>query len=80
MTYKIVALAIILLLIIIDYAMFATASRADKQAEEMYRKWKMQSIDSNIGAENAKYTFRKGVTNERSDSKNENGSYKGQRR
>lgn len=40
MTYKIVALVIILLLIIIDYAMFATASRADRQAEEMYRKWK----------------------------------------
>lgn len=45
MIYKIIALAIILLLIIIDYATFATASRADRQAEEMYRKWKERGAD-----------------------------------
>lgn len=43
MIYKIVALAIIFLLIVIDYSMLVVASRADRQAERMYRKWKNET-------------------------------------
>jgi len=59
--FKITALVIILILLVTDYAMLVIASRVDERADRMYRKWKMQSIDSNSDAENAKYTFGKGA-------------------
>ena len=40
MTFKIVALVIIALLLVMDYALMVTAHRADERAEEMYRRWK----------------------------------------
>ena len=40
MRFKIVALVIIALLLIMDYALMVTAHRADERAEEMYRRWK----------------------------------------
>ena len=55
---------LILLLLVADYALLVVAGRADDRADRMYRKWKMQSIDSNIDAENAKYTFGKGADDE----------------
>lgn len=69
MTFKIIALVIITILLVLDYAMLVVASRADERAERMYRAWKMQSIVSNSDAENAKYTFRKEENDERSDNK-----------
>jgi type II secretory pathway component PulJ len=40
MTFKIVALVIIALLLVTDYAMLVVASRADERAERMYEEWK----------------------------------------
>ena len=40
MTFKIIALVIIGLLLIFDYALMVTAHRADERAEEMYKLWK----------------------------------------
>ena len=40
MIYKIVALGIIALLLVLDYAMLVVAGRAGRRAERMYRKWK----------------------------------------
>lgn len=55
-----ILLAVILVLMILGYALLVVAHDADERADRMYRKWKMQSIDSNSDAENAKYTFGKG--------------------
>ena len=57
-----ILLAVILVLMILGYALLVVAHEADERADRMYRKWKMQSIDSNSDAENAQYTFRKGET------------------
>lgn len=59
-----ILLAVILVLMILGYALLVVAHDADERADRMYRKWKMQSIDSNSDAENAKYTFGKGVDDE----------------
>ena len=40
MIFKIVALIIIALLLIADYAMLVIASRAEERANRMYRLWK----------------------------------------
>lgn len=40
MTFKIIALAIILLLLVMDYALLVIAHEADERADRMYRKWK----------------------------------------
>lgn len=37
MTYKIIALVIIALLLVADYAMLIVAHKADEQAERMYK-------------------------------------------
>ena len=39
MTFKIVALGIIALLLVTDYAMLVVAHRADERAERMYKRW-----------------------------------------
>ena len=59
-----ILLAVILVLMILGYALLVVAHEADERADRMYRKWKMQSIDSNSDAENAKYTFGKGAEDE----------------
>ena len=46
MTFKIVALIIIALLLVTDYAVLVVASRADERAERMYRRWKSERSDS----------------------------------
>lgn len=40
MTFKIIALVIILVLLVTDYVLLVVASRAEERAERMYRKWK----------------------------------------
>lgn len=40
MTFKIIALAIITILLVLDYAMLVVASRAEERADRMYRAWK----------------------------------------
>lgn len=40
MTFKIVALVIIALLLVADYALLVVASRAEERAERMYKRWK----------------------------------------
>ena len=42
MVWQIIALIIITLLLIADYAMLVVASEADEQAKKMYALWKMQ--------------------------------------
>lgn len=42
MIYKIIALAIILLLLVADYVLLIEASRSEERAKRMYRKWKDQ--------------------------------------
>lgn len=42
MVWKIIALVVIVLLLIADYAMLVIAHEADERAEEMYRLWKEQ--------------------------------------
>ena len=39
-TYKIIALVIIAILLVADYAMLVIASRADERAERMYEEWR----------------------------------------
>lgn len=46
MTFKIVALIIIALLLVTDYAMLVVASRADERAERMYRRWESERGNS----------------------------------
>ena len=40
MTFKIIALIVITILLVLDYALLVIASRADDRAERMYREWK----------------------------------------
>ena len=40
MIFKIIALVVITILLVMDYAMLVVASRADDRAERMYREWK----------------------------------------
>ena len=51
----VVLVILIALMMVLCYALLVVAGRIDEQEER-----KMQSIDSNIDAENAKYTFGKG--------------------
>ena len=44
--YKIVALCIVAILIVVNYAAFVAASRADEEAEQMYRRWKYERGNS----------------------------------
>ena len=46
MTFKIVALIIIALLLVTDYAMLVVASRAEERAERMYEEWKHERSNS----------------------------------
>lgn len=48
MTFKIVALVIIALLLVMDYALMVIAHDADEQAEEMYKRWKDERSNSEI--------------------------------
>lgn len=47
MVWKIIALIIITLLLIADYAMLVVASKADERAERMYRAWKEKCDEDN---------------------------------
>ena len=40
MTFKIIALVIITILLVTDYAMLVVASKAEERADRMYRAWK----------------------------------------
>lgn len=40
MIFKIIALCIIAVLIVMNYAVLVVASRAEERAERMYRRWK----------------------------------------
>ena len=44
--YKIVALCIVAILLVVNYAAFVAASRADERAERMYRRWKSERSNS----------------------------------
>ena len=46
MAFKIIALAIITILLVLDYAMLVVASRADERAERMYEEWKHERSNS----------------------------------
>ena len=46
MIYKIVALCIVAILLVVNYAAFVAASRADERAERMYRRWKDERSNS----------------------------------
>lgn len=46
MIFKIIALIIITILLVLDYAMLVVASKADERAERMYRRWKSERSDS----------------------------------
>ena len=48
MTFKIIALIVITILLVLDYAMLVVASRADERAERMYEEWKHERSDSEI--------------------------------
>lgn len=43
MIFKIIALGIILMLIVANYAMLIVAHKADEQAERMYKLWEEQN-------------------------------------
>lgn len=45
MIFKIIALVIITLLLVLDYALLVIAHDADEKAERMYRKWKEDKRD-----------------------------------
>ena len=40
MIFKIIALVVIVLLLVMDYALLVIAHNADERAERMYRAWK----------------------------------------
>lgn len=40
MTFKIIALVVITILLVMDYALMVTAHRADERAERMCKRWK----------------------------------------
>ena len=45
MIIKIIALVIITLLLVLDYALLVIAHEADERAEKMYKKWKEDKSD-----------------------------------
>ena len=45
MIFKIIALVIITLLLVLDYALVVIAHEADERAERMYRRWKSERSD-----------------------------------
>ena len=45
MIFKIIALMIITILLVLDYALVVIAHDADERAEEMYRRWKSERSD-----------------------------------
>lgn len=47
MIWKIIALSIIVLLLVADYAMLVVAHKADEQAKRMYKLWKEQQDENN---------------------------------
>lgn len=47
MIYKIVALVIILILLVTDYAFLVIASRAEERADRMYKRWKEEHDEIN---------------------------------
>ena len=46
MTFKIIALIVITILLVLDYAMLVVAGRADERAERMYKEWKDERDNS----------------------------------
>ena len=40
MIFKIIALVVILILLVMDYALLVVASKAEERAERMYKEWK----------------------------------------
>ena len=46
MTFKIIALAIITILLVLDYALLVVAHDAEERAERMYEEWKNERSDS----------------------------------
>ena len=46
MTFKIIALIVITILLVLDYALLVVASRADERAERMYKRWKDERSNS----------------------------------
>ena len=51
MIFKIIALVVITILLVMDYALLVVASRADDRAERMYRKWREENERSNREAD-----------------------------
>lgn len=45
MIFKIIALVIITILLVLDYALMVIAHEADERADEMYRRWKDERSD-----------------------------------
>ena len=45
MIFKIIALVIITILLVLDYALVVIAHEADERADEMYRRWKSERSD-----------------------------------
>ena len=46
MTFKIIALVIITILLVMDYALLVVAHDADERAKRMYEEWKKNHEDS----------------------------------
>ena len=51
MIYKIVALCIVVILLVVNYAAFVAASRADEEAERMYKEWRRENEGSDSEAD-----------------------------
>ena len=51
MTFKIIALIVITILLVLDYAMLVVASRADERAERMYKEWRRENEGSDSEAD-----------------------------
>ena len=46
MIFKIIALIVITILLVTDYAMLVVASRAEERAKRMYKEWKDERSDN----------------------------------
>ena len=46
MTFKIIALIVITILLVLDYALLVVAHDADERAERMYKEWKDERDNS----------------------------------
>lgn len=51
MIFKIIALVIITILLVLDYAMLVVASRAEERSERMYEEWRREHDGSDSGHE-----------------------------